>query len=343
MTLQHRIKALAQWGAEISARPVELLDAIERAGLANSWFTPSHIEQALKSLEYNLEANRLNEWLSPYPFENQTTKSVGLIMAGNIPLVGFHDLLAVLGAGYKAKIKLSSDDQILPTYLIGLLTSIAPELGERIELVDRLTDFDLVIATGSNNSARYFEYYFGKKPHIIRKNRNSVAIITGNESEEQLNKLGHDIFDYFGLGCRNVSKLYVPENYDVAHFYEGIADHESIFDHFKYRNNYDYNKSLYLINGDKHYDNGFLLLKEDARLASPLAALHYEEYTSLTALEKEVTAQSDEIQCIVGNMEIFSNSPVVPFGQSQLPTLHDYADGINTLDFLADPKLPLSL
>ncbi|HAL51521.1 MAG TPA: acyl-CoA reductase, partial [Sphingobacterium sp.] len=276
---------------------------------------------------------KLNHWLAPYPDLN-STRIVGLILAGNIPLVGFHDMLSVLISGFRAKIKVSSDDAGLTSYVLRLLKQIDPSFTDAFEIVDKLKDFDLVIATGSNNSSRYFDYYFGTKPHIIRRNRNSVAIIGGQESPDQLESLGPDIFDYFGLGCRSVSKLFIPKDYPIAHFFEGIAAFNNVTEHFKYNNNYDYNKSIYLINGDKHFDNGFLLLKEDERTASPLAVVYYETYETLAEVENKLQLAQENIQCVVSEIALNVPSPVFRFGESQCPALDDFADGVNTLDFL---------
>ncbi|HZH54850.1 MAG TPA: acyl-CoA reductase, partial [Sphingobacteriaceae bacterium] len=321
----------------------EIQQLIEIAGRRNPWFTPENVSRSLRAWSRLLQADSLSKWLAPYPFDEDFDRHVGLVFAGNIPLVGFHDLLAVLLAGYKAKIKLSSQDQVLNQFLLEKLIEIEPEFSSRIHLVERLQDFDLVIATGSDNTARYFDYYFGKYPHIIRKNRNSVAILDGTESQGQLHALGEDIFSYYGLGCRNVSKLFVPKGYDVAHFYEGIAGFESIREHYKYVNNYDFNKSIYLINGEAHFDNGFLLLKPAEALASPLAVLYFQEYDSRDELNDLVEHSIRGIQCIVGNgnkLELDTKAlSVVDFGQSQYPDLDDYADGVNTLEFLAKHKV----
>jgi hypothetical protein len=259
---------------------------------------------------------------------------VGLILAGNLPLVGFHDVLCVLVSGNIAQIKASSQDARLIKYVLQLLTNIEPAFKERYQFLERLAGFDAIIATGSNNTSRYFEYYFSKVPHIIRKNRNSVALLTGQESKEQLYNLGKDIFDYYGLGCRNVSKMLVPQGYDFVPFFEAIEPHYTVAQHHKYHNNYDYNKAIYLVNRDKHFDNGFLLLKEDSRLASPLAVIFYEEYLDLIAAQQTLTELKDQIQCIVSAAPIQTGNQVVDFGQSQQPALWDYADGIDTLQFL---------
>ncbi|WP_286859957.1 MULTISPECIES: acyl-CoA reductase [Sphingobacterium] len=333
MTKQQRINAFVKLGELLKKQPEDLIQIIQLAQHKNPWYTVKNVENALHAITSNLTAEQLNYWLQDYP-DSESAKTVGLILAGNIPLVGFHDILCVLISGFKAKIKVSSDDAGLTTYVLNRLKQIEPAFETAFEIVDKLKDFDLVIATGSNNTARYFDYYFGVKPHIIRRNRNSVAVITGTESAAQLQALGHDIFDYFGLGCRSVSKIFVPKGYNVSHFFEGIADFKDVADHYKYNNNYDYNKSIYLINGDKHFDNGFLLLKRDERTASPLSVVYYGEYDSLGDVENELNQQAENIQCVVSEVQLNIQSPVFHFGESQCPALDDYADGINTLDFL---------
>ncbi len=333
MTKQQRINAFVKLGELLEKQPEDLTQIIHLAQHKNPWYTLKNVEKAIHAISSNLTEEKLNHWLLNYP-DLESTKTVGLILAGNIPLVGFHDILCVLISGFKAKIKVSSDDAGLTTYVLDRLKQIESAFESTFEIVDKLKDFDLVIATGSNNTARYFDYYFGSKPHIIRRNRNSVAIITGQESRAQLQALGHDIFDYFGLGCRSVSKLFIPKGYAVSHFFEGIADFNNITEHFKYTNNYDYNKSIYLINGDKHFDNGFLLLKQDQRTASPLSVVYYEEYDSLADVENELNQQAENIQCVVAEVQLNIQSALFHFGESQCPALDDYADGINTLDFL---------
>jgi hypothetical protein len=249
-------------------------------------------------------------------------------------LVGFHDVLCVIASGHHALIKASSNDSRLIKYILNLFVQLAPEYADRFSFIERLADFDAVIATGSNNTSRYFEYYLGKVPNIIRKNRNSVALLTGNESRDQLFLLGRDIFDYFGLGCRNVSKVLVPKAYDFVPFFESIEPYQPIINHHKYNNNYDYNKSIYLVNGDKHLDNGFLLVKEDERLASPLAVLYFEYYNDLDDAQIRLAELSDNIQCIVSGTPLNQNNQVVSFGKSQQPQLWDYADGVDTMAFL---------
>lgn len=253
-------------------------------------------------------------------------------MAGNIPLVGFHDLLAVLITGNKALIKLSGNDKILLPLVTDYLKHIEPQLENCIQFTEeKMVDFDAVIATGSNNTARYFEYYFGKKPNIIRKNRNSVAVLTGDETKAELNALGEDIFRYYGLGCRSVSKLFVPTDYNFDLFFQAIYEYRDIMNLAKYANNYDYNKAVYLMSEFKILDNGFLMLKKDSSYSSPIASLFYEHYADLTSLKKRLENDKEKIQCIVGSRV---NSNEVKFGETQKPALSDYADGIDTVEFL---------
>lgn len=303
------------------------------ASNSNAWFTAEEVERALHSLHKMLNPQDLEKWFADITV-SENPKKVGLILAGNIPMVGFHDVIAVLATGNIALIKLSSSDDKLVPALLSELVKIEPLLAERIVYVDRLKDFDAVIATGSNNTSRYFDFYFGKGPNIIRKNRNSVAVITGDESKEELAQLGHDIFDYFGLGCRNVAKLYIPEDYDIKNFFEPIEGFAGIINHFKYNNNYDYNKSIYLVNLKHHYDNGFLLLTEGESLSSPLAVLYYETYTNIEQVEAILNSKADEIQCVVGTAPLKLKTPILGFGQSQNPKLWDYADNVNTVEFL---------
>ncbi|MBW4889694.1 acyl-CoA reductase [Mucilaginibacter sp. HMF5004] len=336
------IGRLSELGTKLLNPDAALLDIIESEHLYNAWFTPESTANAVKAIGRMLNEAELTKWLSQEsgvksvePKEKtHNSLKVGLILAGNIPLVGFHDVLCVIASGHHALIKASSNDARLIKYILGLFIEIAPEYANSYSFVDRLADFDAVIATGSNNTSRYFEYYFGKVPNIIRKNRNSIALLTGKESREDLFKLGHDIFDYFGLGCRNVSKLLVPKGYDFVPFFESIEPHQPIINHHKYNNNYDYNKSIYLVNGDKHLDNGFLLVKEDERLASPLAVLYFEYYDDLDDAQIRLAELSDNIQCIVSDIPLNQSNQVVGFGESQKPKLWDYADGVDTLAFL---------
>ncbi|WP_316827677.1 acyl-CoA reductase [Pedobacter miscanthi] len=312
--------------------PTDILgNAIYSVENANAWFTVENVKKSVLSFAEMLNEADLAIWFNSVKF-SASPKKVGLILAGNIPMVGLHDVLSVLATGNMALIKLSSaDDKLIKTVLAELI-KIEPAFEDKIEYVERLKDFDAVIATGSNNSSRYFDYYFGKVPNIIRKNRNSVAVLDGLESFEDIQNLGSDIFDYFGLGCRNVSKIYFPKDYDIANFYEGIESFQPIINHFKYNNNYDYNKSIYLVNAAKHFDNGFLLLKEDENLTSPLAVLFYEEYEQLQEVEEKLKDKSENIQCVITKSPLSMNT--FGFGQSQHPKLWDYADNVNTIEFL---------
>jgi len=302
------------------------------AGHKNGWFTEENILLALRSWGDLLTLDNLENWLSSYEIGKNTRKTVALIMAGNIPLVGFHDFLCVLITGNKALVKLSVSDKILLPLLADFLEETEPSLKTEIEFVDgKLENFDAVIATGSNNTARYFEYYFGQHPNIIRKNRNSVAVLTGNETPTQLEALGNDIFKYYGLGCRSVSKLFVPEGYDFDTFFKSIFPFNKIVNQNKYANNYDYNKAVYLMSDFPILDNGFLILKEDSSYSSPIASLNYEFYASKEKLKTRFIKDKEELQCIVSSGFIDNE---IDFGETQTPALNDYADGIDTVDFL---------
>jgi len=336
LTKQQRLQGLAALGTAMRQPDAELQHLIQTAHHHNAWFTPEYTLQAVTAMGEMLQEADLTTWFSQWPEYEVEPKQVGLILAGNIPLVGLHDIICVLAAGHIALIKQSSQDQKLIPALLKKLVEAEPGFAGLIRYIDRLEGYDAVIATGSNNSSRYFEYYFSKVPHIIRKNRNSVAVLTGNETVEQLKALGKDIFDYFGLGCRNISKMYVPEGYDFGTFFQAIEEFNSLADHHKYFHNYEYNKSIFLVNSDKHYDNGFILVKKDQRLASPLAVLFYEEYQDLPTVAAEVEALSEAIQCTIAATPITGET--LPFGSAQHPRLWDYADGINTMNFLNSLK-----
>ena len=334
LTREQRINAFVKLGQFLQSDELKNSPIIDSAVHKNAWYTKPNILQQIHAIAQNLTHDQLEKWLKDVPNQD-IDKSVGLVLAGNLPLVGFHDIMCVLLAGFTAKIKVSSDDAGLTKFILNQLIDIEPQFAKKIQLLDKLENFDLVIATGSNNSARYFEYYFGKKPNIIRKNRNSLSVLSGNETKEQLQALGHDIFDYFGLGCRSVSKIFIPQGYDIAKLLDNLESFHSIKDHSKYNNNYDFNKSIYLINKNKHFDNGFLLLKEDESLASPLAVVHFEYYKAKEDVEKYILAHKEDIQCVTSDMDLqVADVPVFPFGASQYPSLDDYADNVNTLDFL---------
>lgn len=330
------IKVFTTLGQRLSSPDETLSAIINNEHYHNAWFTQASVMQAVKAAGKMLNEADLTTWLDNYKHLSHSPKKIGLILAGNIPMVGFHDIICVLATGNIALIKLSSQDSRLIRHVMQILVEIEPALAEQIVFTERLENFDAVIATGSNNTSRYFDYYFGKVPNIIRKNRNSVAVISGYESKEELNKLGYDIFDYFGLGCRNVSSLMVPQDYDFTQFFEAIEEYYPIANHHKYHNNYDYNKAIYLVNRDKHLDNGFLLIKEDERLASPLAVVFYQYYDTLDSAIETLKNRSEDIQVIVSQMQLETGNQVVPFGQSQHPQLWDYADGIDTMQFLSN-------
>ena len=330
------LTTFSELGKRLTMPDTQLTDIIETERQYNAWFTPESVLNAVKATGEMLNEADLEQWISKYHISGDTNKKVGLVLAGNIPLVGFHDVLCVLVTGNLAMIKASAQDSRLIRFVLNELVKINVSYAHSFNFVERLENFDAIIATGSNNTSRYFEYYFGKVPNIIRKNRNSVALITGNETGEQLAALGHDIFDYYGLGCRNVSKLLVPDGYNFTFLFESIECFAPIINHHKYNNNYDYNKSIYLVNGDEHLDNGFLLLKKDERLTSPLACLYYETYANLQSAQNQLQEHSDHIQCIVSAVPLQTQNQVVNFGQSQRPKLWDYADGIDTMQFLSN-------
>ncbi|MEO1486533.1 MAG: acyl-CoA reductase [Bacteroidota bacterium] len=342
MTVQaHTIEAFVKLGQSFSdfvkhpenPEHQELNHVVLLAERKNSWFTQEQLHRALKEWSKVLTPDALSKWLEPYGFnEVKTPRTIAIVMAGNIPLVGFHDFLCVLLSGNKVLAKLSSNDNVLFPYLAKNLIQSYSALADRIEFTEeRLNQFDAVIATGSNNTSRYFEHYFGKYPNIIRKNRNSVAVLSGNETTEELTALGEDIFRYFGLGCRNVSKLFVPEGYDFDVFFKAMFGYQDIIHHHKYANNYDYNKAVYLMSNISLLDNGFMLLKQDASHASPISVLFYEYYSNQEALSNLLQENEDAIQCVVSNSQ-FPNT--ISFGQTQKPALTDYADAVDTLAFL---------
>lgn len=337
MNKEFLINVLGLWESRIRDIEGEVKeDLYIRARAKNGWFIKRNIDLAFSGLSNYLDSKKLEKWIVENDMANNTKdpKKVGIVMAGNIPMVGFHDLLSVIVSGHNAMVKFSSQDEVLLNYLIQLLLELEPSLQERILIVERLQNAEAVIATGSDNSARYFDYYFRNIPSIIRKNRTSIGVLDGKESTEDLKKLGHDILDYFGLGCRNVSKLLVPEGYDFSSFFEAIQSLEYVSDTQKYVNNYDYNKSIFLINRDKFLDNGFLLLKQSDQLVSPVSVLYFNTYNSMDAIDEFIKINKDKIQCITSNED--SLSETLPFGSTQKPELWDFADNVNTLQFLKD-------
>ncbi|HPF68382.1 MAG TPA: acyl-CoA reductase [Flavobacteriales bacterium] len=303
--------------------------AIAEAAARNGWFSQENVRHALTGIAHLLETQGLRHWLSGYPdLGTVDPRTVGLVLAGNLPLVGFHDLLCVLLSGHDARVKLSAQDAVLLPAVVDLLARFEPQITERVAFTQEpLGQVDAVIATGSNNTARYFEHYFKHLPHIIRRNRVSVAVLDGSETEAELAALGEDVFRYFGLGCRNVAKLYVPQDFDLDRFFRAIFPWQHIAGHNKYANNLDYHRALWLLDGADLLENGFLLLKEDSALASPVGSLYYERYTDRLEVDRVLAERAHEVQCIVGHGQ-------VPFGRSQFPGPADYADGLDTLAFL---------
>jgi hypothetical protein len=336
MNLQDRIHTLQQWGNAISAIPVSEREALfHRANHKNGWFNPETCAQALMGILSWFEVDQLAKWAKPYDLSPVLTqKSVGLVMAGNIPLVGFHDFLSVLLSGHIAKVKLSSQDEVLLPYLADLLPRIDTRWQTQYSFEERLLAVDAVIATGSDNAARYFDYYFRHLPTIIRKNRTSVAVIVGVENAASYSLLGKDIFSFFGLGCRNVSKVYLPENFDVPVLLDALQGFQPIINHHKYANNYDYQKSIRLVAQKPFLDTGYLIVEQSAELVSPIAVLYYETYRDQQHLGDLLAANANKIQCIVSANGWYANS--IAFGEAQTPTLTDYADGADVLRFLSE-------
>jgi hypothetical protein len=344
MNLQSRISAFSSLGEilrdALAGKRTDFTERIshliETQHLKNPWFTPGNVMMAIGAIAGELIRENLSRWCSAYPGleAERTTLKAGVIMAGNIPLVGFHDMLCVLISGNRLIVKTSSKDNDLIVLISEILQKINPEFSKLITITDGvISGFDVIIATGSDNSSRYFDYYFGKYPHIIRKNRNSIAVLDGYETKEDMENLGTDIFSYFGLGCRNVSKIYIPENYDLKDMVACWDSFSAIINHQKYANNYDFHKAVFLVNKDKFLDMGYLLMKEHPGFSSPVAVLYYETYKSREAFIQITEQNRYRIQCIIGR-------DYIPFGKSQMPVLWDYADGIDTIEFLLKKNSP---
>ena len=337
ITLSDRIEAFCALGTEIKALGVSVRNVVaEKARNENPWFTEESVVLALKGIETLLKKEDLNSWAMSYSPEPAFSKTVGVAMAGNIPLVGFHDFLCVLISGHRLKAKFSSQDSVLLKFIWQKLVEIEPRFLDYISFGENLKGVDAMIATGSDNTARYFEYYFRKIPHVIRKNRVSCAVIVGEEPHGELEQLGKDVFSYFGLGCRNVSKLYVPEKFEFGNLFESWQNFGTVIDHAKYGNNYDYQKSILLLNQDSFLDNGFILIKESSNLVSPIATLYYEKYKSQEDLKEKIEIQRQKLQVVVSARGWYSGS--VPFGKAQLPSVSEYSDNVDTMIFLQSLK-----
>lgn len=330
LTLNERIALMAKLGEYFSSKSHELQTVKEEAFIKNSWFIPRFVDRAIHNISRQyLQQDKLQEWISHYPDLKNTPenpKNVGMVMAGNIPAVGFHDLLCGIISGHNLTLKLSSKDDTILKHVLHKLKTWAPALEAKIRTADMLKGCDAYIATGNNNSARYFEYYFGRYPHIIRKNRTSVAILRGDETPEELQKLSDDVFLYFGLGCRNVTKIFVPQKYDFTLLFDAFKKYGFLTDFHHYKNNYDYQLSLSLLNKQYYMTNGTVLLRPHLSVFSPVSVLHYEEYDDWNVLQNSLS-QNEEIQCMV------SEGRVAP-GTTQKPGLSDYADKVDTMEFL---------
>jgi hypothetical protein len=333
----NRINAFTELGKYLTnpQNSPKLEELAINANRKNNWFTVPNVLKSLSAIATQyLDADKLSKWADSYdPIAGP--RKVGVIMAGNIPAVGFHDALAVLISGHQLMAKLSSEDQVILPALLEILKEIEPAFNDQIEYAERLNAADAYIGTGSDNTARYFHYYFAKKPNIIRRNRTSVAVLTGAESAQELENLGSDVIQYFGLGCRNVSKVFVPEGYDFTKFYESIQSFDQLcLYHHKYFNNYEYNKSVLLINRTPHFDNGFLMITENEALVSPISVVYYQTYKNMEDVQEQLTVNGDKIQCIISNNKNIAGS--IPFGQSQSPGLFDYADSVDSMKFLSE-------
>ena len=340
--IKERIGHLANLAAVLQSND-ELESVVSRTSAINPWFTAGFTHTAIAAIrDEMLRGDKLTAWLSPYQIIDAAPQQVvGIIMAGNIPLVGFHDFLCAYILGHPMRIKLSGKDEILFPFVYDKLCAIDTDMAANTRIVDRLEGYDAVIATGSNNSHRYFEYYFRNHSALLRKNRNSIAILSGNETDAELDALADDIFMYFGFGCRNVSKIYIPRDYDVTILFPHLEKYKWMFQHSKYMNNYDYNRTLLLLNKTPHLANEILMMQESTSIASPVSMLYYEYYENVDLLKQNCVKNADQIQCIVagdGFPNVLKLNSIIPFGMSQQPTLSDYADGVDTVAFLKSLK-----
>ncbi len=334
MTLQERINGFDQLGKKIKGLPADELNTLtDKVRNENPWFIPENVGMALQGISKFLDRPILEEWVSPYALPQSSAKKIGVAMAGNIPLVGFHDLLCVLLSGHQLVAKLSAQDSVLMKFIKDQLIEIDPGFGENIFFEERLKNLDAMIATGSDNTSRYFDYYFRNIPHIIRKNRTSCAVLLGEETPDEFCRLGKDIFSYFGLGCRNVSKIFVPENFDFIPLLDNLNSFQPIIHHHKYANNYDYQKSIMLVNQTHFYDTGYVMFTESKNPVSPISVVYYESYKDQDDLTSKLQSHQEKIQCITSARGWYKKSTA--FGGAQFPEVNDYADGIDTLAFLA--------
>ncbi len=342
MNLQARIDILNDLSQFIQTEKSILGHVMEAAYLKNKWFTVANQQLALQAIDENylvtsLLENWTNNYLSDPSYYPISPKRVALIPAGNIPLVGFHDVLCIFLSGHSLVIKYSEKDQVLSPFIVRKLKELAEKKGIewKVEEVEQLRNFDAVIATGSNNTARYFEYYFGHYPNIIRRNRNGIAVLNGKEQKEDLIALGMDVFQYFGLGCRNISKLYVPNDYNFDPLLEALYEFKEVMWHEPYKNNFDYNYAVHSLGKESFQANGCILIKEAKAIPSRIGVLHFEYYTSLEGLKEKLLEERESIQCLVSQIPLsITGIEAFRFGEAQQPNLFNYADGIDTLSFL---------
>ncbi len=338
MNLEERIDILSRLGTYLLEKDERLLAYLNRTFYNNNWFTIDEQINAVESIAHSyLNKESLSNWLNNYSINNKKSLKIGLIPAANIPLVGFHDVMTIFISGNIAVIKLSERDPYVLPYLVKKMTEMDERVADYFDFPKYLPikELDGVIATGSDNSSRYFEQYFKNIPNIIRKNRTSIAVLNGKEKDADLKALGKDIFQYFGLGCRNVSKLFIPKDYDLNRLLEILHDNNSIILHDKYKNNFDYQITLFILNNFEHYNNGCVILAEKEELVSPISVVFFEYYDNKNDLEKKILSNQDKIQCIVSN-EVFDDLNTISFGKAQEPQLSDYADGVDTLQFLLE-------
>ncbi|HNS30239.1 MAG TPA: acyl-CoA reductase [Tenuifilaceae bacterium] len=343
MTTEERIGALAGLGKaiRISSESKEMNSfwaSINTAHLENPWFTPDFCSNAALSIAQNwLSQDILTQWVSGYPknyFSPCTPKTIGVVTAGNIPYAGVHDLICVLISGHRFLGKLSSKDGGLTKAFVELLTDVDPRFTSLVALTDEpLKNFDAIIATGSDNAARHFDYYFGKYPNIVRHNRHSIAVLAGNESENELKLLSNDIFMYFGLGCRSVSKLLIPEDFDLSRFIQSLDSYKHLLNHHKYANNYEYHRAIFAMNGTPHLDNGFVLLKPDGGIGSPVGVIYFQQYRDIQQVHDYINQNAESLQCVVSHIQSLPQR--VDIGKSQYPQISEYMDNIDTLEFLS--------
>jgi hypothetical protein len=334
-----KIEALHELGHWLVSNDTKLNEIKAKAEYENQWFTQVEINRAIEAIQSEyLIPEVLHAWVTTYALQDKNSQhTVGLILAGNIPLVGWHDIQSIYLSGHKAFIKTSGKDERLISALVSKLHEIDGNASSQIKIVDKLEGMDAVIATGSNNTSRYFQAYFGKYPNIIRKNRTSVAFLTGDESDTDLVGLGRDIFSYYGLGCRNVSKLFIPKNYTLNHVIEILDNnYEYVTQHNKYMNNYEYNCAIWTLNKENFLMGNSLLYKYDYGWNTRIASVHIETYDTLSTLQSRIVSNLENLQCVVGKQDVLNNVEVVPFGESQTPKWNEFADNKDTMKFLKE-------